>query len=228
MINSWDEWNEDFEDNIENALVEESLKEINPDDIVTPEQEEKVNHNFISDTLDSIATNKYSIGTAIASSVQEALNKPTVLDGGLPKTNRHIVYSKGMYNSLTKKRGSKATRNNNPGNITGAGGKLLYGAIAFASSSVGDAGDRNQLVFKTEEDGFKAMHKLAMKNYNSAPIKTAFSKWQSDKASFRNKLKSLVKNGIDINKKYGDLTPEQQKTFRGVWARYEGYKGTVY
>ena len=94
-----------------------------------------------------------------------------------------------MYNHYTKKRGAKATRNNNPGNITGMGGKLLYGAKGFARSNTGDKGDQNQLVYESAESGFKAMHALAMKNYSGGPIKQQFNKWQTDKKSFNKKLR---------------------------------------
>jgi hypothetical protein len=134
----------------------------------------------------------------------------------------------GTKNPFTNKVGNKATRNNNPGNITGMGGKLLYGAIGFNRSNTGDRGDRMQLVFKTPQDGFKAMHQLALNKYSNAPIRTAFDKWQTDKKSFKHKLSALKRAGIDINKKYSQLSPEEQFTFRRIWSRYEGYRGQTY
>jgi len=126
-------------------------------------------------------------------------------------------------------KGSKATRNNNPSNITGMGGKLLYGAIGFAKSNTGDAGDRNQLVYATPQAGFQAFHRLASSGrYNSAPINKAFSKWQTDQVSFRNKLSDLARHGVDTNKRYRDLSPQAQKVFRMVWSKHEGYKGEFY
>jgi len=104
-------------------------------------------------------------------------------------------------NPITGKSGNKAFRNNNPGNITGMGGKLLYGAVAIVRNPHGDKGDQAQLVFKTPEDGFKAMHRLMIRKYNYAPIKVAFSKWQTDKKMFANILKAYTRAGIDINKK---------------------------
>ena len=133
-----------------------------------------------------------------------------------------------MYNTYTKKKGSKATRNNNPGNITGMGGKLLYGAVGFAKSSTGDKGDQNQLVYHSEAEGFKAMHDLAIKNYSAGPIKQQFNKWQTDKRSFRHKLRDLEKFGINTSKSYKALSAADQKLFRKIWSQHEGYRGTFY
>jgi hypothetical protein len=123
---------------------------------------------------------------------------------------------------------SKATAHNNPGNITGMGGKLLYNAIGIASSNTGDSGDRKQLIYATPEDGFKAMHTLAVRHYSDAPIRIAFNKWQTDKASFFNKLRDLEKYGIDTSKKYTDLNSTDQKLFRKIWSQHEGYRGKFF
>ena len=136
--------------------------------------------------------------------------------------------SQGMFNPITGIKGTKATRNNNPGNITGMGNKLLYGAIGFAKSRTGDNGDQNQLVYKTPQEGFRAMHELAVKRYSQAPINMAFSKWQTDQKSFANKISDLNKYGIDTRKRYVDLTPDDQKLFRKIWSQHEGYRGTYY
>ena len=138
------------------------------------------------------------------------------------------IHTKGRYNTYTKKRGTKATRNNNPGNITGMGGKLLYGAKGFARSSTGDKGDQNQLVYGTAEEGFKAMHTLAMSKYSRGPIRQQFKRWQTDMKSFNRKLKDLSKYGVNINKSYASLDPQDQKLFRKIWSQHEGYRGTFY
>ena len=137
--------------------------------------------------------------------------------------------SKGLTTEERLARGlSKATGNNNPGNITGMGGELLYGAVDFARTNTGDKGDQNQLVYGTPQAGFNAMHTLAMNNYSKGPIKTAFSKWQTDKKSFQNKLRDLSKYGVDVNKPYSRLNKDDQKLFRKIWSQHEGYKGEFY
>jgi len=132
------------------------------------------------------------------------------------------------FNEVTGKRGTKATRNNNPGNITGMAGKLLYGAVGFAYSGTGDKGDQSQLIFKTPEEGFKAMDKLARTKYSNGPIRTEFRKWQTDMKSFNNKLQSLKRAGVDINKSYASLDSDKQKAFRKIWSQHEGYRGEFY
>jgi hypothetical protein len=137
--------------------------------------------------------------------------------------------SRGLTTEERLARGlSKATGNNNPGNITGMGGKLLYGAIDFARSSTGDKGDQNQLVYSTPQAGFEAMHRLAVDKYSNGPIKTAFAKWQTDKKAFQNKLNDLAKYGVDINKPYSKLDKDSQKLFRKIWSQHEGYRGEFY
>jgi len=148
-------------------------------------------------------------------------------DGTYIKTEDHNL-GKGLYNAHTKKYGTKASRNNNPGNITGMSGNLLYGAVGMADSPHGDKGDRTQLVFNSPQEGFNAMHNLALKRYSGAPIGSAFSKWQTDQESFRGKLKDLNSAGINTGSKYSSLSPGQQKLFRQIWSRHEGYRGDYY
>ncbi len=122
---------------------------------------------------------------------------------------------------------SKASRNNNPGNITGAGGKKLFGAVGIAHSKHGDAGDRAQLQFKTMDDGWRAMNSLmSSKNYNNAPISQAFSKWQSDQGAWGRIKNSYRKVGIDVdNQRYNDLSSSQKLDFMRIRALHEGFYG---
>jgi len=199
-----------------------------------------VTKGLASDNLENIVDLKAKIDNAL----QEGKSYSEIADEFIvdhaPEVNKnaiskdYIIISEdhnkglGLYNPYTKTYGSKATRNFNPGNITGMSGKLLYGAVGISKSNVGDKGDRAQLVFSSPQAGFKAMHQLALNNYNNAPISVAFSKWQSDKNSFKNKLLSLQKAGVNINSKYGMLDKAQQKTFRKIWAQHEGYKGKFF
>ncbi len=139
------------------------------------------------------------------------------------------IKTSGMFNKYTGLRGNKAYRNNNPGNITGMGGNLLYGAAGVASSKHGDAGDRAQLVFNSPEEGWKAMHSLmSSKSYNNAPISKAFSKWQSDQKAWGNMKATLRKSGIDVDKQtFNSLSPSQKKTFMNQRARHEGFTGNL-
>ena len=189
-------------------------------------QEAKRQNALIENRLQVEEAQVAGLGNVVAPSSSVVSSAP--FDGKYIKTEDHNL-GKGLYNSYTKQYGSKATRNFNPGNITGMGGNLLYGAVGMADSPIGDKGDQTQLVFKTPQAGFDAMHKLALSNrYNTAPINTAFSAWQTDQKSFKNKLHDLNKAGINTNNKYANLSPEQQKVFRKVWSQHEGYRGDFY
>lgn len=138
-----------------------------------------------------------------------------------------VIYDDGMFNSYTGLRGNKAFRNNNPGNISGMGGNLLYGAAAFARNKTGDAGDRSQLVFNSPKDGWRALYTLASsKRYNNAPIEQAFSKYQTNQDAWRNMLGGMRKYGIDPSKStFNQLSPEQKVWFLNQRANHEGYTG---
>ena len=137
------------------------------------------------------------------------------------------LYDKGKFNSFTGKRGNKAERNNNPGNITGVSGKLLYGASAIAHNSFGDKGDQAQLVYSTPEAGWSAMAKLVQEKYSSKPIKDAFSKWQSNQKVWDKMKKELISKGIDINKKFSELSDNQKRILLIQRARHEGWTGPI-
>ena len=135
----------------------------------------------------------------------------------------------GMYNEMTGLRGNKAFRNNNPGNITGMGGKLLYGAKAIAGSKHGDAGDRAQLVFANANDGWRAMNSLMSgSRYNNAPIASAFSKYQSDQNAWGNMKNHLRGSGINVDRlTFNQLSPSQKIVFMNQRARHEGFTGAA-
>jgi hypothetical protein len=122
---------------------------------------------------------------------------------------------------------NKSTDNNNPGNITGMSGKLLYNAAAIVKSNTGDKGDRAQLYFATPDDGWKAMDSLmSSKRYNSTPISSAFRQYQTDTKMYDSILSEYRRKGIDVDKlRYNDLSQSQKKIFMETRARWEGYKG---
>jgi len=131
--------------------------------------------------------------------------------------SRSTVYSNGTM----KTGGTKAWRNNNPGNITGMGDNLRYGAVDIARTKTGDKGDQAQLIFETYEDGVKAFDKLVhTSNYADGPISQKFAKYQTK--GFGNKLNSLRKHGVDPSKSINELSDKEYKAFRNVWFNHEG------
>jgi len=130
------------------------------------------------------------------------------------------------YNPYTKLSGTQATRNNNPGNISGMGGKLLYGAKRIARSGTRDAGDQKQLVFDNSRDGWRAMYSLMRGDkYNNAPIRKAFAKYQSDQAAFGRILNEMSSRGINIDNVFNNLPLDQKVEFMRIRAAHEGYRG---
>lgn len=135
----------------------------------------------------------------------------------------------GSLNKSTGISGNKATRNNNPFNISGLGGKLLYGAKGFSYSKHGDKGDQKMLYYASAEDGVKAGVKLMSSNrYNNKPIAQAFKKYQTNQKAFGNMLTKYRKLGIDVdNKTFNQLTNSQKYDFMAVRAEHEGFSGVL-
>jgi len=178
------------------------------------------------DRLEKVAFNKEMAainGLGNAQNIRnnnQGFNELGAKVGYLPGSSKNFI---GENNSSK----SKASRNNNPGNITGMGGKLLYGASSIAKSKTGDKGDRAQLVFNTPQEGWNAMRSLmSSERYNSAPIRQAFQQYQTDQNAYANILKEYQKKGIDVDRQtFNSLTPELQNEFMKTRARFEGYKG---
>ena len=123
---------------------------------------------------------------------------------------------------------NQATRNKNPGNLSGMSGNLLYGATSIANSKNKDAGDRAQLVFDTPEKGWNAMKSLmSSERYNKDGFRQDFSKWQTDQKAFNNILLDMTNKGININKRFIDTSPHEQKIAMNTRARFEGYQGPL-
>ncbi len=159
--------------------------------------------------------------------MQSAFMRPQMPRQQVKGGSAPIAGGSGMYNEMTGLRGNKAFRNNNPGNITGMSGNLLYGAKGIARSGTGDVGDRAQLVYETADDGWRAMNSLMSgSRYNNAPIASAFSKYQSDQNAWSNMKKHLTKSGIDVNNStFNQLSPQQKIVFMNQRARHEGFTG---
>jgi hypothetical protein len=103
---------------------------------------------------------------------------------------------------------------------------LKFGASKIAHSNFGDKGDRKMLIFDTPEAGWRAMYNLmSSKSYNNAPAYKAFAKWQTDKKAWNNIIKESVNSGVNMNKKFIDMTPQEKAAFMNIRARHEGWTG---
>jgi len=215
-------------------FVSKKPKTLDPNSIELPEVKPVDVSTFPIHSLENIPKDNNNSSNIYGDNSSNIYGEDITFDNGyIPYTKQQIDVSKYYNPKMNVKQYSpgmhlnKATRNNNPGNITGMGGKLLYGAIGFARSNTGDAGDHVQLVFKTPQDGFKAMHKLmSSERYNKEPISKAFKQYQTDMNAYNNILKEYRRKGINVDRlRYNDLTPAQKAIFLSTRARFEGYQG---
>ncbi len=134
-----------------------------------------------------------------------------VLDAGPGFTV--VQYQDG---SIEKRGGNRASRNNNPGNIS-------YGPFARSQGAVGT--DGRFAVFPTPNAGFQAMKGLLRsQGYSNLTIAQAIAKWappsENDTQGYIAGIASL---GIDTNKTFEQLTPYEQDLLVTGMAKKEGY-----
>ena len=118
----------------------------------------------------------------------------------------------------TRKGGNINWRNNNPGNIR-------YGEFAIQMGAIGQNG--GFAVFPTMEMGEKAQDTLLKgKNYANLTAKQAISRWAPSSENNPEAYARSVgaQTGLDLNKRYVDMTPDEQKKFRQAMMKVEGGK----
>jgi len=121
----------------------------------------------------------------------------------------------------TRTGGDRNWRNNNPGNIE-------YGPFAQKMGAVGS--DGRFAIFPNEDMGRKAADALLKgQGYANLNIKDAINKWappsENNTDAYVNAFKQA---GLDPNKKYAELAPEDQQKFLDIQKRVEGGRaGTV-
>ena len=112
--------------------------------------------------------------------------------------------------------GDRNWRNNNPGNIE-------YGKFAISMGAIGS--DGRFAIFPTEEMGRKAADTLLKgKSYANLSAAAAINKWAP---SNENDPKAYAANiakqtGLDMNKRYVDMSPQEQAKFLDAMNRVEG------
>ena len=121
----------------------------------------------------------------------------------------------------TRKGGHRNWRNNNPGNIE-------YGKFAISMGAIGT--DGRFAIFPNMEMGYAAADTLMKgKSYQNLSIANAIRRWapesENNVSAYQN---AFTKAGFDINKKYSDLTPAEQRRYLETKMRVEGGKaGTI-
>ena len=126
----------------------------------------------------------------------------------------HYFDEKG--NMTIRSGGTKAWRNNNPGNMTYKGG------FATRHGAIGNAG--GMAVFPTEVSGRQALiDLLKSSNYNTLKITDLPEKYDKDNAQeYRRMLLSISK--LDPNKRIKDLNGKEFDQLRGAIERIEGWE----
>lgn len=117
--------------------------------------------------------------------------------------------------------GNRNWRNNNPGNIE-------YGPFAISMGATGS--DGRFAVFPDMEMGYRAADALLKgKNYQNLSIADAIRRWappsENDTNAYQRRFQQA---GFDLNKRYGDLSPAEQRKYLETKMMVEGGKaGTV-
>lgn len=121
--------------------------------------------------------------------------------------------------TLERRSGTRAWRNNNPGNIE-------YGSFAKSQGAIGS--DGRFAVFKTYEEGRNAKESLLFesKSYSNKTIQTAIEKYAP---SFENDTNAYAKTiaraaGVLVDTPLSELSPEQRKKLLDAMEQVEGFK----
>jgi hypothetical protein len=113
--------------------------------------------------------------------------------------------------------GHRNWRNNNPGNIE-------YGPFAMSMGATGS--DGRFAIFPDMEMGYRAADALMKgKNYQNLSIANAIKRWapanENDVNAYQRKFQQA---GFDLNKRYGDLSPAEQRKYLETKMSMEGGK----
>ena len=117
--------------------------------------------------------------------------------------------------------GNRNWRNNNPGNIE-------YGPFAMSMGATGS--DGRFAIFPDMEMGYRAADALMKgKNYQNLSIANAIKRWappnENDTRAYQQRFQQA---GFDLNKRYSDLSPAEQRKYLETKMSMEGGKaGTV-
>lgn len=149
---------------------------------------------------------------ALPAHVKDKISKYTLQQfGELPPSSTDVT---------TKQATAGESRNFNPGNIK-------FGKFAQSQGATGQD-SRGFAIFPNEVAGEKAQHNLLAGSDYDMPIKKVPAKWaplgdgQNDPVAYANSIQKLT--GFDdatMNKRYADLTTDQQAAFRAAQKRIE-------
>lgn len=133
--------------------------------------------------------------------------------------NKDVVYIMNTGDTIRRKGGTLAWRNNNPGN-------LAYGEFARENGAIAK-GPRSFAVFPDEATGRAALGALLRSNkYNNLTIAKAIVKYappaENDVALYHNRLRKLT--GLDLNTKICNLDSTQMAKVTDAICVIEGWR----
>ena len=133
------------------------------------------------------------------------------------EAGRDVVYVCGNGDEITRKRGTRAWRNNNPGN-------LVYTAFTREQGAIGECG--KYAVFPDEETGMNALRKLLESDsYRKLTIEAAIKRYDPSGASanalYLSKLKKLT--GLPNTTQLCNLNREQLNMVADAIRKIEGW-----
>jgi hypothetical protein len=169
---------------------------------------------FVAESdYDSLARTGKDVGTLKAATLTGAKDSNTARYIG----NKTVQYKTNDNTSVLYKGGSRAWRNNNPGNIRISDFSISKGAI-------GSEGDF--AIFPTYEMGYSAIGDLlAGPAYNNLTIYQAIRKYappiENNTSSYQQQVKKYT--GLDINRKISSLSAIELTRVSDAIQRVEGY-----
>lgn len=130
---------------------------------------------------------------------------------------RDVIYVYNNGDEITRKKGSRAWRNNNPGN-------LRYSPFSRKEGAIGECG--KYAVFPDEETGMNALRKLlATESYQKLTIAAAVNRYSPEGAAgvalYISKLKKLT--GLPATTRLRDLNREQLNMVANSIREIEGW-----
>jgi hypothetical protein len=141
--------------------------------------------------------------------------------GGGASTSASSAGKSVTIGGQTRSGGDRNWRNNNPGNIE-------YGKFAISMGAIGS--DGRFAIFPSEEMGRKAADTLLKgKSYANLSAADALKKWAPEtENNIQAYASNMAKQGVDLSKRYSDMSPAEQAKFLDAMNKVEGGRaGTV-
>jgi len=140
--------------------------------------------------------------------------------GGGDSTSASSAGKSVTIGGQTRSGGDRNWRNNNPGNIE-------YGKFAISMGAIGS--DGRFAIFPSEEMGRKAADTLLKgKSYANLSAADALKKWAPEtENNIQAYASNMAKQGVDLSKRYSDMSPAEQAKFLDAMNKVEGGRAGI-